>query len=305
MKNVIDELQVVMTTDLRAKMGPDPSGELGTMPLARLLITYYNWRARFVSTQPRQAHISSELAADAKYVEHQSAINAIVTKIESGADLTGHLSRGISNAYQPSTARPAKHGPRKDLDLLQSEWSIHHLHLSTTIEGDGFVSRTEDLLFAIFQPDDAYLLGVFPHGAWTNTELVEAAVRNWPNAGLFHELRGAIGLANPIPPQDRPRLRSAGVTTMVEVDGKVYAPPGQTTAGTPMSGTAWSNQVMRGFTSLAELLDNLPPDVVDLADGQSKYIGTNPEWEAFAHGPFYGIRDVKSGATPFLIRAPD
>ncbi len=55
-------------------------------------------------------------------------------------------------AYEPTTSRSSKNQRRSDLVLLMAEWGIHHLHLSTVMEADGFVRRTKDLLFAFFSP---------------------------------------------------------------------------------------------------------------------------------------------------------
>jgi hypothetical protein len=43
---------------------------------------------------------------------------------------------------------------RRDRDLLVAD-CLRHLHLSTTIEADGFVERDDDLRFGAFTPCDA------------------------------------------------------------------------------------------------------------------------------------------------------
>ena len=80
---------------------------------------------------------------------------------------------------QPPNRREA------DRDKMLAAWGIHHLHLSSAPGEGGFTARGPDLLYAMFQPDDAYLLGIYTHNDWARKELVEVIVNNWPDAGLF------------------------------------------------------------------------------------------------------------------------
>ena len=76
MTHIVDDLELLIRRDVLAKLGPDPSGELSVMPLASLLIIliiYFNWRARFILVRPRLAHLSAELLASPKCLEHQGA----------------------------------------------------------------------------------------------------------------------------------------------------------------------------------------------------------------------------------------
>jgi hypothetical protein len=62
-------------------------------------------------------------------------------------------------------------------------------------------------------------------------------VRNWPQAELLAKAEGVIGLSQDPTDEERWELMKAGVTVLVEIDGSVYAPIGQTTARTPMEVT--------------------------------------------------------------------
>lgn len=296
MAHAVDDLEQLIHRDVLAKLGPDPSGELSVMPLASLLIIYFNWRARFIPVRPRLAHLSAELLASPKCLEHQGAVDFIVAKIESGDDLTPHLSRWVTEAYEPTTSRSAKNQRRSDLDLLMAEWGIHHLHLSTDMEADGFVRRTKDLLFASFQSDDAYLIGIFEHGNWTRIELATITVRNWSDAGIFRESRSALRLAQPTVEADRPLVRNAGVTLALEIDGKVYMPPGQSVAGTPLRATKASNHVMHTLRSLREMLSSRPEELSDAVREAGFDLSAATRWEAFFHEGWYGIREENTGA---------
>ncbi len=247
--DIVTELEALIRSDVIARMGGDASGELTALTLDSLIISYLNWRARFIPRRPRQVHLSHELLASAKYQEHCTAIDAIAAKTAAGDDLAPHLSRGTRTAYQPTSSRRRR---RADLDGLIAEWNIHHLHVTTTVEPDGYVTRTDDLLFAHFAEVDAYFIGVFPHGAWARSEIAEIVMRNWRDARIFVPLQGGLRLAQIISDGDRQALRDAGVTTLLEVDGQVCVPAGsgQSTARTPMWATEQANALMHALRQL-------------------------------------------------------
>ena len=63
---------------------------------------------------------------------------------------TGENSKNTSAATL--IALPQKHPERgrPDLDLLLNNWGVHHLHISSIVEPDGFVKRDGPLLFVSF-----------------------------------------------------------------------------------------------------------------------------------------------------------
>lgn len=303
MSDVVTDLERLMRDDVLVALGSDPSGELAAKPFAALLIVYLNWRSRFVPVRRRQVHLSAELQAGPKYLQYQAVVNAVSAKIQAGVDLTPHLSRSVTSTYASNNGRSPKNQRRPDLDLLVAEWGIHHLHLSTDVEADGFVRRTEDLLFAVFRPDDAYLIVIFPHGSWTESELATITVRNWPDAGVFRELPGVIGLAPTVPETDRPLLRNAGLTTALNIDGKVYMPRGQSLAGTPIAATMASIQTIGALHSLRDTLNSRPEELADMLRDAGCLFEGSPTWTACRHEGWYGILEGHTGA--FLPWVPD
>jgi hypothetical protein len=145
---------------------------------------------------------------------------------------------------------------RRDLDLLLNDWGIHHLHISNSIDGDGFVSRDGSLLFAIFIPSAAFFVDILPHREWTNQRLVEISVRNWPDAQLFLQLKGVLGVSRSITPDDRHKLRGAGIATMIEVDGGVYMSRsfGISSAGTSTRAASQATHLLRQIHAITENL---------------------------------------------------
>ena len=252
----VDELERQIRDHVLRVMPPDPSGELAAAPLHSLLLTYGNWRSRFVHPHPRTAYLASNLQASSKFTEHKTAVEAIIAAIEAGDDLTPHLSRGIKTAYVPQAQRDERLHRRSDLDLLISDWGLHHLHLTTEMESDGFVKRTGDLLFAAFTHGDAYLIGIYTHGSWALRELVEILVREWPDNSAVNASLSGGKLVRSVSEEEHMRLRKGGVATLVEVDDKVVMPGlGMTTAGTPLRVTLRVNKIAWALTDLRENLD--------------------------------------------------
>lgn len=294
---VVDQLEELIRLRLLDELGPDPSGELDATELASLVITYLNWRTRFVPRRSRNVHLARELVASTKYAEHRVAVDELERKIRTGEDLTPHLSRGVATAYAPRGSRPAQAHRRPDLELQLAEWGIHHLHLSTRIDAtDGFVTRGNDLLFGHFAERDAYLIGIFPHGAWAAKEIARICVVNWPAAEIFYETRRVVGLAQPdVDDATRLGLRQAGVTSFLEIDGKVYMPQGQSTAGTPMHATQSSNYLMHELRRLRQALTAEPAAMVSNAGGE--LAGRLPEWEAVRVDDNFAIRERATQVT--------
>jgi hypothetical protein len=240
---LIDSLEAVIREHIVEVMPDRGSSKLQAMPLPELLIVYGTWLSRLVSVQPRRCHRSRELQASPKAIEHQAALAAISAKIEAGDDLRPHLSKGVENGL--------------GVDRMLADLGIHHLHLSSQLEPDGhFVERGGDLLFAAFQPDDAYLVGFYEHVTdWARKDILGIVARNWPDADIVHELKFATGLSQDFNDADRRELQQAGFSTgAMVVDGKVYMTLGQSVAGNPYSANQLRMVVMHTLDDWREHL---------------------------------------------------
>jgi hypothetical protein len=196
---------------------------------AEILCIYLNWRNRLISAQPRSVARSIAFNQNPVAAERTEAISHVVADIEQGNDLTKYLSRRVTMGF----ALPSKPGVTKNLarlqhlDLLLNEWGIHHLHISTRIEPDGFVERDDPLLFAMFEPETAYFLDIGTHSSFVDQRLAEIAVENWPNAQLFLEIKD-IRLRNGVSysRDDRKQMRSGGLFSFITIGDKVFSPRG-------------------------------------------------------------------------------
>lgn len=110
-----------------------------------------------------------------------------------------------------------------DDDML-SHWKIHHFHLDTTIDSDGFVSRTCDLLFLHFSDIACHILGVFDHSSWCDIDLIETIHQNWPSALAACKLNSS---SNPLREEEYKILRANKMcASVVTQDGTEYISPG-------------------------------------------------------------------------------
>jgi hypothetical protein len=269
------------------------------MEAFQLLVLFRNWLSRFVWPQPRRVHrshalMSNPTAADLRY---RPALEQIINNLEGGVEITPYLSRGLRYGYQRSQGpKPMPLSKRQDLDLLLNDWNVHHLHLSTRIAADGFTKRTRPLLFAVFRPNDAYLVDVMRHGDWTRSHVLEVIIGEWPEAGLVRELKGVLRLATTITEDDRAELRNSGINAMFEFNEKVYAPAGGITgAGTSVQTTMSVNEVFRNIDWFRRELER-DPEFVSKALAEKGVSASAPDLHfTFFENGDYGIVERQTG----------
>lgn len=246
MADIVERLERKVRRHVLSAM-PKEATFLEDLDLGGLLTEYRVWCGQFIRPQPREVFESRELTTSDVREKHREVLDGLIAKLKAGEDINAYLSGSVQRIPRPRKGRVV---PR---DQLLSEWGVHHLHLSDEIAGDGFVKRTDDVLFGVFKDDAAFLIGIYGHPGtvnWAAQDIFATMVRNWPDRGLVIQLKGVIGLAQQFDDQDRADLRKAGVSGPVEVDGKVYSPLaslGQTTAGTPIAATMGVNALMWAF----------------------------------------------------------
>ena len=222
--------------------------------LEEVLHLLINRQMKGVSHRPRK--VSRTSVFDQKNLTLEplmlKAAAAIITKIENGEDLSGHLSKSSTDAEK--------------MDGLLADWGIHHLHISDDKKnpGDAFYRRTGPVLFVLFREDDAYLIDIFPHGsknpeAWTRIELLTLVKNTWPELIEPFRLQGFQGVTRQISDLDRKDLREGGVMVPIEIDGAVYMSPGGgvTTAGTSLEVGLAADRLMMQLRDAENELKNM------------------------------------------------
>jgi hypothetical protein len=141
------------------------------------------------------------------------------------------------------------------------------------------VKRTKDVLFVAFRPGAAYFIDIYPHesdGAnWAEKSILETVVRNWPDAGILHASRFAVGVTQEHDDAARAELRRTGANLAVEIDGRVWSSLGATVTGIPLTASRIGMKVAADLRSLraagvadleANLAESVPEHQVSLED---------------------------------------
>ncbi|MDH7806859.1 MULTISPECIES: hypothetical protein [unclassified Rhizobium] len=265
--------------------------EMQAKDARELLIVYHNWIARHIPAKPRRVHLSAAYMTNPIAAARQADLDALVTKIESGIDLTPHLSKRIKQVVESSTKKIAR---RQDLDLMLLEWEVHHLHISQAIEADGFVTRDDPLLFVVFHEQDAYVLDLMTHHDFNRDHILEILADEWPDANLIHLIKGAIGLSVHYTEEERNQLRKVGVNCLVEVNGRVFKPAGGvTTAGTAVKASLAADHVLQNVRKFEYALNNTPEKIAAMAQAKGYIWPTDPKFEFFALEP-HGLGFVET-----------
>lgn len=211
------------------------------------------------------------------------------------------MSRRVVHGYVNANGK--KPHQRADLDLMLSAWGIHHLHFSQVVEPDGFVKRDGPIIFAVFRPDDAFLIDIMTHKDWAREHVIEVIVRNWPNAGLVHEMKDVVGLTRTIDDDDRKTLRNAQVNTPLEIDGKVYMPDGgMTTSGVGVDTVRQADMMMDQFEAFASLYEDNPQSIISQVTANGAGWPNEPEFVVEFRPDGYGVTEMKTAV--FLRLGP-
>ncbi|MGX4584514.1 hypothetical protein [Paenibacillus chitinolyticus] len=202
-----------------AEYGYTPNQSLGANEIG---YQYFNLRRRIVSENPRKI-LKSDVFSCPEYLK--DGLEKLEQKIRSGENILPHLSR--------------KTGSLTETDPLLNDWGIHHLHLGTEIQEDGFIKRTGPILFVRFDSTHAYFIWAKEHGRahspWSEQEMIRIIHRNWPESIEQFRLKGAHGLTSSISDNDIKLFRKHGSISLIEpVPGVVYGliGGGYSTAGT-------------------------------------------------------------------------
>jgi hypothetical protein len=250
----VNPIQTQLETALRKmilnQVGGEAPEKLALSPTNEMLLKYLTWRRRQVPATPRNVEMAQDLLTSPQYTEHKDEINEIAEKIRSGRDLRGHLSR---------SALPI--GIFDPPDPLLSDWGVHHLHLSleTHHKNTNLLARTKNLLWAIFTPDTAYLIGIYEHGDWVRETVLETVVREWGGAGIYPESRSGARMKDPISSDERKEFRKAGINVPFEVDEKLWMTAGMALSGVSLDDVEQTNRIMHAIPAVAAELRSIFP----------------------------------------------
>jgi hypothetical protein len=238
--NLIQDWIEIIKNDLIAK-GHTVSG----LTDENIAISYITYLRRNIKSQPRTILKSSTFICPA---ELQDGLNNLEEIISNGGDLKAFLSKQIN--------RLGYH------DKMLYDWDIHHFHLGTNIENDGFVSRTGPILFARIVEGIVYFIKIGNHGEWTNQELMSIIEENWP-ASIESFKVDAESLTEDLSDNDIKMLRKHNINSLISLGtSKIYIGPGQgiSAAGGSIASTRAYLDTKRGFKELEKRIKSNPTE---------------------------------------------
>jgi len=176
-----------------------------------LMYSYANLRERMIDAKPRKILYASNFKQLSDYEE---GLKFLENKIRTGNNLIPHLSRQI---FSP-----------REQDGMLFDFGIYHLHLGTTADTKHpyLIQGREKVLYCLFDNEFAYFLVIDKHGRWSDLDLLRIIKESFPKKLETWEVQGVVGLTYNPTVAERQQLRKAGISTAIELDGKVYFSPG-------------------------------------------------------------------------------
>jgi hypothetical protein len=165
------------------------------------------------------------------------------------------------------------------------------------VNDPAYTQRTGELLFVVFRPAAAYVLDIFDHAAWTDRDIVRVAVGNWPNLDFFLEMRGVCGLSRNFDEAEHQKLRRAGISSAVEIDGRVYVGRGMlSTAGTSYQSVRAADLLLDRLDEFERLAADEPARIKELLRAAGVNPPDAPDFEFVFLTDGYGVREKSTGA---------
>lgn len=212
------------TAEMRRIMEHDWAMDLSKVPADDLPVLFFHAGKRRIEPRPRTVKLSASFVCPPA---HATGWASLKSKIEDGQNLSPHLSLQIERVM-------AK-------DPLLFDWGVYHLHLGEAVHPNNgsFVERTGPVLFGFPTTDVFHAIGIYEHGAWSDSSVIETLNANWPELTSRAKLEGVISLARDYTDEDRAKLRAAGVNlitplsdgTFIAALGGGYSTNGISTAG--------------------------------------------------------------------------
>lgn len=180
--------------------------------LRALVIRYQNITRRIPPRMEWHLRLSNGLLEKALPKGIQEGLDHFMEQAKSGADLRPFLSALL------------RHGDYAD--LLLSDWGIYHFHLGTKLvkrgSRKGFVKGTDELLFAIADPENAamYLIDIHSHeSGFTNQDLLRVLEENWPELLDRHALQCVTPSYKDLSDEEVKMMREGGINVAYGTPG--------------------------------------------------------------------------------------
>ncbi|HDS1796127.1 hypothetical protein [Pseudomonas putida] len=207
-------------------------------------VFFFNALHRRIQPRPRKVFVADDFECPQ---DLQLGWERVKAKVENGSDLAAHLSKQINQAMRT--------------DALLNDWGTHHFHLGIKVK-KGWVNRTGKLLFARVTHDAFYVIGIYDHEAFADSDIVETLHRNWPET--IAQWRMWSTSDKPLTQEQREVLRNKHINAHVLTsDGTTYGPigGGMVTSGHNVSAVMQMDVFHDRLERLEERLREIAPQI--------------------------------------------
>jgi hypothetical protein len=132
--------------------------------------------------------------------------------------------------------------------------------------------------------------------------VIRLIVENWPNESLISELKGVVGTSRSYTDEERAQLRGAGITTMVQIDNRVFMPGiGISSAGTSVVATMAASRALRVLKHFEEQANANPDKIADYIRQHGGQIDGKPAFVFSVFESGFGVIETNSGVPIVLV----
>ncbi len=230
--------------------------------ITHLASRYFEMRIRRIEPVSRRVRFSNEIhhslgdlvrspnpdpKRKARALEAWRTVFHLRHIFESGGTVIPYLSERVNNTEEG--------------DGLLWDYAIHHLHLSRNVGKNGFVERSDWLLFAIVADQDTFFVDVRSHAdpkqlQWVRQDLLTIIHNNWPELTENHVLHSVTG--DTVTDTEKRELRRKNTNLVHEIGGHAIAPlgGGTTADGHSMLCRLLADKLLHELEQQQRLLDN-------------------------------------------------
>lgn len=285
--NFEEDLKEIMLNELHA-LGYVSSEEDG---LHTLLVRYLNIVRRLPPVVPWTISVSTELEKRKLPPDIREGLGLFLNRAKTGENLKPYISTRILDADFP--------------DLMFYSWGIHHFHLGRSLDHRGFIERTDELLFAITEPETytMYLIDVLLHlGSFTNQDLLRIIENNWPQVLDRYTLVGVTPSFNGLADDELRKLGNAGINVALQTPGgRVLAPMGGgiTTAKTSVENTIEADRAKAIVRNLQQHLEGQAKKIEEHFESNFELLPNKLQLRLISFGQTIKVIEVNTGVVIF------
>jgi hypothetical protein len=201
-----------------------------------IIIQYFNLIHRVPVQKSREIKKCTSFSCPK---ELKDGLSILEEKMKNGENLLPHLSRGIVDATN-----------RKD--YMFYDFGLTHFHLGKNFlsENPLLIEGTKEIVYALLNDKDCYLIRIDDHGKWNDLSLLESLKKDFPEALEPFKIFGEP--VQKLTEKERRYLVENQVNTPIEIGGEYYMSPGfgVSGSGTALLATMKKNSLFNKFSLL-------------------------------------------------------